>query len=224
MFKKLILTTGLLTLFLFPATSFAETDAIEAAETQLATRETERNILREDFDKARTEYEKAREEFDANPGDDNLAIKMTKAREKADAIYKEISEDLEKAEEAIKAAQQELERAKGQAFTTIEPSYRPINMPLGLGAEFTGQNLKPVQIFVLILQIIAGGLLYFAAPIAVIMLVLASSMLIIGGSETEKVDQAKKNITWIIVGLLAIIFSYSIVRILIELILRVASG
>ncbi len=111
-----------------------------------------------------------------------------------------------------------------QKYTTIEGSYRPINMPFGLGAEFREGKYTPAQIFILVLQIIAGGLLYFAAPIAIIMIVIGASTLVMGSHENEKIDQAKKHLTWTIIGLLAIIFSYSIVRILIFAIIRATAG
>ena len=104
-------------------------------------------------------------------------------------------------------------------------AYRPENMPFGREALGTATGLTGAAFaFVLILQIIAGGLLYFAAPVAVITIVLAALSMVVGSHETEKVEQAKKWLTWAIIGLLTIMLSYSIVRIIIGLVIRAAGG
>lgn len=103
----------------------------------------------------------------------------------------------------------------------IDPSYKPTNEPFSLATDIPERG--PAGATVLILQIIAGAMLYFAVPIAVIMLIIAASQMVIGGAETEKLEQVKKNFQWSIIGLLAIILSYSIVRIIISFVIKAAS-
>ena len=103
----------------------------------------------------------------------------------------------------------------------IDPSYRPSNEPFALDKEIKNQGATGATIVVL--QIIAGALLYFAAPIGIIMITWAGGSMVIFGAEQEKLDAAKKHLTWSIVGLVVIILSYSIVRIIISTIIKTAS-
>ena len=103
----------------------------------------------------------------------------------------------------------------------MNPSYKPDNEPFALATEI--EDRGPAGATVLVLQIIAGAMLYFAVPIAVIMLIMAASQMVIGGAETEKLEQVKKNFQWSIIGLVAIILSYSIVKIIISFVIASAS-
>lgn len=103
----------------------------------------------------------------------------------------------------------------------IDPTLRPQNEPFDIGTTLKEQGAATGTI--LVLQILAGGLLYFAAPLAVIFIVLAGLQMVVYGAESDKLEQAKKNLTWSVVGLLVIILSYSIVRIVIEFILKAGS-
>lgn len=103
----------------------------------------------------------------------------------------------------------------------IDPSYRPSNEPFALDKEIKNQGATGATIVVL--QIIAGALLYFAAPIGIIMIAWAGGSMVIFGAEQEKLDAAKKHLIWSIVGLVVIILSYSLVRIIITAIVKAAS-
>lgn len=92
----------------------------------------------------------------------------------------------------------------------IPSEYKPVNAPLG-SLNYAGGDSADLTNTVL--QIIAGTLLYFAAPIAVFSIAQAAFTLTIGGADTEKLEQGKKHLTWAIVGLIAIVFSFSIVKI-----------
>lgn len=98
----------------------------------------------------------------------------------------------------------------------IDNDFRPVNLPFG----FDYESDTPETNTILILQILAGGLLYFAAPLAIILIGIAAITMIVGGAETDKVDQAKKNLTWTVLGLLIIIMSYSIVRAVITYVVK----
>ncbi|OGJ42778.1 hypothetical protein A3B60_02210 [Candidatus Peregrinibacteria bacterium RIFCSPLOWO2_01_FULL_39_12] len=100
----------------------------------------------------------------------------------------------------------------------IDPSYRPQNAPFSLKEEITQQGAQSATI--IILQTIAGALLYFAAPIAVIVIAMGGFNIVIYGAEQEKLEQGKKQLTWAIIGLFCVILSYSIVRIILEFVLR----
>lgn len=107
----------------------------------------------------------------------------------------------------------------------VDPSFRPDNSPFGLEDEL-GSDKKEGAINAtnIVLQIIAGGLLYFAAPMAIIMIGLGAFNMVMYGSESEKVEEAKKHLTWSIVGLFVIILSYAIVKILITFVVVVAEN
>lgn len=98
----------------------------------------------------------------------------------------------------------------------INNDFRPVNLPFG----FDYESDTPETNTIIILQILAGGLLYFAAPLAIILIGIAATTMIVGGAETDKVDQAKKNLTWTVIGLLIIILSYSIVRAVISFVIQ----
>lgn len=91
----------------------------------------------------------------------------------------------------------------------INPDYAP-NTPYVQGAG--GAEINTI----VVLQLIAGALLYFAAPLGVIFITMTAWTLITEGSDTEKYEQAKKHLTWTIIGLLLIILSYSLVKFTIE--------
>jgi hypothetical protein len=114
----------------------------------------------------------------------------------------------------------------------IDPSFRPRNAPLALDKELDTKNIDnkeerekvPVNATILVLQILSGAMLYFAAPLAVIFLALAGLNMVVNSSEPEKLDESKKNITWTIAGLLLIILSYSVVRIVLTIVISSASA
>lgn len=102
-----------------------------------------------------------------------------------------------------------------QAAYQIPEEFKPSNEPFDLDITETGARGGTI----IILQIIAGGLLFFAAPVAVIMVVISAFIMVVGGAESEKVDQARKGLTWSLVGLVIIILSYSIVRAIIAFVI-----
>lgn len=94
----------------------------------------------------------------------------------------------------------------------IDPSFRPNNVPFALENEIKTRGSAGAT--VLILQILAGALLYFAAPIATIMIVFGGLQMVAQSNEPEKIEQAKKHLIWSAVGLILIVLSYSLVRII----------
>ena len=93
---------------------------------------------------------------------------------------------------------------------SIPSTYKPGNEPLDL--NYNHGSIQGSFATILILQVIAGGLLYFAAPIAVIMIAMGAFQMVTGGAESEQLEQSKKHLTWTMIGLVVIILSYSIVK------------
>jgi len=103
---------------------------------------------------------------------------------------------------------------------SINDAYRPINSPFALEYDKT----QPYFTTIVILQIITGGLLYFATPVAIIMIAFAGFQIVTGGADSDKLEEGKKSITWSLIGLAAIILSYSIIRFVISLIIKSAES
>lgn len=106
-----------------------------------------------------------------------------------------------------------------QAYT-IDPTYAPDNTPFTLEENTKTKGAESST--VLILQIIAGALLYFAAPLAIILIGFNAFNMVMYGAESEKLEQSKKGLTWAAIGLLAIILSYSITRAVIGFVIQAA--
>jgi hypothetical protein len=105
----------------------------------------------------------------------------------------------------------------------IDESYMPANTPysnVGFEISWAGAGWT----LVVILQIFAGALLYFAAPIATALIAINAFNMVTGGAESEKLEQAKKGLTWTIIGLLVIILSYSIVKIILTIVIAAGSN
>lgn len=62
-----------------------------------------------------------------------------------------------------------------------------------------------------VLQMIAGGLIWLAGPIAVLMLAAGGVRYITSRGDQTQLEEAKKTITWSIIGLVAIILSWAII-------------
>ena len=92
----------------------------------------------------------------------------------------------------------------------LDEAYRPNNSP------FTTVGTDPSGSLIRILQIISGGLLFFAAPLATIMLIFIGINMNMKGADSENIEQQKKNITWLLAGLFLIIISYTFVRFVIS--------
>jgi len=62
-----------------------------------------------------------------------------------------------------------------------------------------------------LLQIVSGALIYLAGPIAVFMLALGGLRYVVSRGDQTQMEEAKKTITWSIIGLVVIILSWAIV-------------
>ena len=98
----------------------------------------------------------------------------------------------------------------------ILKDYKPDNVPFDLDfTESAGDRDAGTSAIITILQIIAGALLYVAAPIAVIMIAMTAFNFVMFSGSSEKVETSKKQLTWAILGLLVIMLSYSLIKFLI---------
>lgn len=104
---------------------------------------------------------------------------------------------------------------------TLPDAFKPINAPFNINKDINSQGAAGGTI--IILQIIAGGLLYFAAPLTVMLFSFAGFQIVTGGADTDKIEQGKKNLTWTAAGLLLIILSYSVVKFIIEFVNQAAN-
>jgi len=96
----------------------------------------------------------------------------------------------------------------------LNPELRPEYAATIPGAADTGRATAAN----VILQLIAGSLIYIAGPLAVLMIVVGGVRFIISRGDQTQMEEAKKNITWAIIGLLVIAVSYIIVTNVITLI------
>lgn len=70
-----------------------------------------------------------------------------------------------------------------------------------------------------VLQLVAGSLIYIAGPLAVLMIAFGGWSYVNARGDQTKLEEAKKTLIWAALGLAAIIISYSVVSIVINLIL-----
>ncbi|MBT3704443.1 hypothetical protein HOG17_01530 [Candidatus Peregrinibacteria bacterium] len=98
------------------------------------------------------------------------------------------------------------------AVYQIPQEFMPENNPLNIIGDSNDKDAG-TYVFLVVLQIIAGSLLYFAAPLAVLSIALIGFDLALNSGNPEKVETQKKRLTWVILGLLTIILSYGLVRI-----------
>jgi len=109
----------------------------------------------------------------------------------------------------------------------IPDEYRPGNLFFGedeldYTKDLAGQTQGSTAT-IIILQTIAGALLYFATPLGVILIGFAAFNMVMGGADSEVLEQSKKHLTWTVIGLFLIILSYSLVRIIITFVSRSAN-
>ncbi len=74
------------------------------------------------------------------------------------------------------------------------------------------------------IQILASGLLYIAAPLAVLMLVIGGLRYVTSHGDQTQAEEAKKNITWAIIGLIVIILSWAIIENIIRILISTGTN
>ncbi len=89
----------------------------------------------------------------------------------------------------------------------LHPEYAPVVVIKG-GTEADYGNY--------FLQLIAGGLLYLAAPTAVLFIAVSGLRYVTSHGDENAMEGAKKTLTWAIIGLVVVIGAWAIVRIIID--------
>lgn len=105
------------------------------------------------------------------------------------------------------------------ATNPIDPSFRPANIPFNL--DYKGDATSNT---IIVLNILAGALLYFAAPVAIIVIAYSGFQMILGNGEPDKIDEGKKNLIWAVAALFLMILSYSIIRIVLDITIKAGNA
>ncbi len=106
------------------------------------------------------------------------------------------------------------------AQVPMDPSLRP-EYAVNINAPGTGQSYA-ANSGNIILQLIAGSLIYAAGPVAVLMLAIGGFRYVISHGDQTQMEAAKKNITMAIIGLLVILVSWLIVSNVINVVTQTA--
>lgn len=96
----------------------------------------------------------------------------------------------------------------------LHPEYAPVVVLKG-GNEADYGNY--------FLQLIAGGLLYLAGPTAILIIAISGLRYVTSHGDENAMEGAKKTLEWAIIGLIVIILSYSVIRVVITTVLQTAS-
>ena len=102
-----------------------------------------------------------------------------------------------------------------QLDPTLHPEFAPI-VVLDGGNEADYGNY--------FLQLIAGGLLYLAGPVAILVIAIAGLRYVTSHGEQGAIDGAKNTLTWGIIGLVVVILAFAIVRIVITTVLTTGTA
>jgi len=106
------------------------------------------------------------------------------------------------------------------AIVTLDPNMKPANSPGVVFGEKELQKTGAEGAFGnYILQMLAGGLITLAAPVAIIIIAIAGLIAVISHGNQGLMDKAKKALTYSIIGLVIIIFSWVIIRGVISLVI-----
>lgn len=84
------------------------------------------------------------------------------------------------------------------------------------GQQGDTQQDRAVSAFNIVLQYIANLLLFVAAPLAVMFIVRAGGDYAFAMGEESQIENAKRELTWALLGLALVMFSYLIVRLVIQ--------
>jgi len=98
-----------------------------------------------------------------------------------------------------------------QIDPNLHPEYAPVVIISG-GTEADYGNY--------FLQLIAGGLLYLAGPVAILFIAFSGFQYVTSHGDQNALESAKKTLEWAIIGLVVIILAYAIVRVVIDIALN----
>lgn len=106
------------------------------------------------------------------------------------------------------------------AYVSLDPELHPAYAPIVsiedkamAGSKTPQDKLRAATLYgILFMQILAGGLIYLAGPVAVLVIAIAGLRYVVSHGEQGEMDAAKKTLTYAIVGLIVIILSYAIIK------------
>jgi hypothetical protein len=114
------------------------------------------------------------------------------------------------------------------ARVVLDSSLKPDNSP---GVVFASEEeLKKSNVPTdakfgnFLLQMLAGGLITIAAPVAIIIIAVSGLIYVTSHGNQGMIDKAKNGLTYAIVGLVIIIFSWIIVRAVISVVINTNPG
>lgn len=93
------------------------------------------------------------------------------------------------------------------AVVEINPELHPQYAPV-----FVMKSASSADYANYVLQLLAGGLLYLAAPVAILFIAIAGLRYVTSYGEQTQIEAAKNTLTWAVIGLVVIIMAYAIVR------------
>jgi hypothetical protein len=112
-----------------------------------------------------------------------------------------------------------------QARITLDSSLKPDNSPGVIidpatfskpGGEAAAGNY--------LLQLLAGALISIAAPVAIVIIAISGLFAVVSHGDQGMMDKAKKALTWAVIGLIVIIFSWVVIRTVVSLVLTANSN
>jgi hypothetical protein len=107
----------------------------------------------------------------------------------------------------------------------LDPSLKPENSPgVIIGTKTLEKSGSETAFANYLLQVMAGGLISIAAPVAIIIIAISGLMAVVSHGDKGAVDKAKKTLTWAIIGLIVIIFAWVIVKGVISLVIGANSN
>lgn len=115
------------------------------------------------------------------------------------------------------------------AYITLPDSSRPSNLPgmSEIGEDPTGGNhpeIVATQTAILYVGHLLSQVLLFTASIAIVFIVISGANYIFSLGKEERIERGKQGIFWSLMGLIIILFSYSIVQGVISILLKVDSS
>ena len=109
-----------------------------------------------------------------------------------------------------------------QARIVLDPNLKPENSP---GVVVNPETLKSAGAETAfanyMLQVLAGGLITVAAPVAVIIIAISGLLAVVSHGDQKLIVRAQKTLTWAVIGLIVIICAWEIVRTTIEVVVSV---
>lgn len=108
---------------------------------------------------------------------------------------------------------------------TLDPNMKPANAPGAIISQDSLQAQGSEAYFAnYMLQVLAGGLITVAAPVAIIIIAIGGLFAVVSHGNTGLMEKAKKTVTWAVIGLIIIIFSWVIIRTTISIVITTNSN